>query len=70
MKLEKEIILEKREAKKIERKSEECDKRELEVNNERNYKEAQKEAKAQQKAMKKLENEKFEEKREERKINK
>ena len=70
MKLEKEIILEEREAKKIERKSDKCDKRELEVNNERNYKEAQKEAKAQQKAMKKLENEKFEEKREERKINK
>lgn len=66
MKLEKEILSEKREVKKIERKSKEYDKREYEVANEKNYKEAQKEAKAEYKVMRKLKEEEFEEKRLER----
>lgn len=67
MKLEKEILSEKREVKKIERKSKEYDKREYEIASEKNYKEAQKEAKAENKAMRKLEEEEFEERRLKRK---
>lgn len=69
-KLEKVISSEERTCNKIERKSCECDKKEIDINNKLNYQEAQKESKAEHKAQRKLEVENFEEKRLEREIKK
>ncbi len=69
-KLEKVILKEEREANKIKRKSCAYDKKEIEIDNELNYKEAQKEAKAVHKAQRKIEIEEYKERRLEKEISK